>query len=98
MRNAIWTKEGQTMGLRRVRFTLRSVVIAVGIIAGVLAVEPVLFHYAVELVRSHDDYLWNEAVTVWVILNIALSLPTGMTIAIVRAAMRDHREAQTRIG
>jgi hypothetical protein len=100
IRFATWSKEGQARRLPRVRFTLRSLMIAVGIAALVLALEPFLFHYAVELVKSHDDYdyLWDEAVTVWVILNLALCLPIGMTVAIVRAAMRDPAEAQRRIG
>jgi hypothetical protein len=98
LRIATWSKEGRVTRLRKVRFTLRSLMIAVGIVAMVLAVEPFLFHYAVELVKSHDDYLWNEAVTVWVILNIALLLPIVWSAAIARAVMRDHAESQKRIG
>ena len=86
------------MHLPRVRFPLQSAMLAVGIVAVVLAVEAFLFHHAVELVDSHDDYLWDEAVTVWVILNIALSLPTGLLAAIVRAGMQDQAEGQKRIG
>jgi hypothetical protein len=40
---ATWSKEGQAMRLPRVRFTLRSVMIAVGFVAVLLAMEPVLF-------------------------------------------------------
>ena len=70
------------MRLRRVQFTLRSVMIAIGIIAVVLAMEPFLFHFAAEEVRSGDPtYIWGEAVTVWVILNIALSVPIGFITA-----------------
>jgi hypothetical protein len=86
------------MRLPRGKFTLKSMMIALGIVAVVLATERLLFDYAVSLVESHNDYLWHEAVTVWVILNIALSLPIGTSAAIVRAAMKDHAEAQKRIG
>jgi len=85
------------MRLPRVRFTLRSMMIALGIVAVVLATERLLFHYAVSLVRSHNEYLWHEAVAVWVVLNIALSLAMEMSGAIVRAALRDHAEARERI-
>jgi hypothetical protein len=66
--------------------------IIVAIVAAVLAVQPLVIHYAVELVRSHDDYLWNEAVTVWGILNIALVLSIGLPAAMVLAAMRDQHD------
>ncbi len=86
------------MRLPRVRFTLRSMMIAMGIVAVTLATERLLFHYAVSLVRSHNEYLWHEAATVWVILNITFSLPIGMSAAMVRAAMKDNAESQKRIG
>ncbi len=38
--------------------------IAAVIAAVILAVEAIVFQAAVQLVKSHDDYLWNEAVTV----------------------------------
>ncbi len=84
----------------RVSFTLKSMMIALGTVAMVLAAERLLFQYAARLVSSHSDhdYLWHEAVTVWVVLNIALSLPIGMSAAIVRAAMKDHAEARERVG
>ncbi len=82
------------MRLPRVRCTLRSIMIALGILALLLGTERLLFHYAVSLVASHNDYLWNEAVTVWVTLNIALSLPIGLSAAIVRAATKDQAEAR----
>ncbi len=72
--------------------------IVVGVVAVILAVEPILFRAAVQLVKSHDDYLWNEAVTVWVILNIALLLPIVLSAACARAAMRDRAQSQQRNG
>jgi hypothetical protein len=70
--------------------------IAVGIVAAVLALEPLLFHYAAEEVTSGDEhYIWGEAVTVWVALNIALSVPIGITAIIVRA-VRDENESSPR--
>src|SRR5262249_52293878 len=75
-----------------VRFTIRSLMIAVGILAGVLALEPVLFHCAAEEVRSGDEhYIWGEAVTVWVVLNVALSLPIGLAAMLVWASVRSWR-------
>jgi hypothetical protein len=71
--------------------------IALGIVAVALATERLLFQYAVSLVSSHNEYLWHEAVTVWVILNIALSLPIGLLAAIFWVAMKDHAGAQKRI-
>jgi hypothetical protein len=84
------------MSLPRVRFTIRSVMVAVGLVAVVLTVEPFLFRQAVESVKYHNEYLWGNAVTVWIILNIALSLPIGITDAII-AARRDQAEARKRI-
>ena len=50
------------MPLPKTRFTIRSAMIAVGIAAVLLAVEPVLFHYAAEVVQSGDpEYIWDEA-------------------------------------
>jgi len=72
--------------------------IVVVVVAVILAVEAILFQAAVQLVKSHDDYLWNEAVTVWVILNIALLLPIVLSAACARAAMRDHAQSQQRNG
>jgi hypothetical protein len=72
--------------------------VTVGIVAVLLAAERFLFDCAVELVKSHDEYLRDEAVTVWAILNIPLSLLVWMTTAFVRAAGRDWAEAQKRIG
>jgi hypothetical protein len=80
----------------RVRFTVRSIMTALGALAAILAMERPLFQYAVSLVTSHNEYLWDEAVTVWVILNIALSLPIALSVAIVRAATKDQAEARQR--
>ena len=71
------------MRLPRVRCSLRSVMIAVGIFAVLLAVEPFLFRQAVELVKSHDEYILKEAILAWVILNIGLSVPIGFIAAAV---------------
>jgi hypothetical protein len=72
--------------------------IALAIVAMAMATERFLFHYAVSLARSHGDYLWHEAVTVWIILNIALALPIGTSVAIIRAAMKDQADARKSIG
>jgi hypothetical protein len=82
------------MQFPRARFTIGWLMIAVGIVAPVLAVEPVLFHHAAEEVRSGDaDYIWGEAVTVWLILNILLSIPIGVVAAMIRGRMRYGAEA-----
>ncbi len=85
------------MRRRRLLFTMRTMMIAVAIVAVILAVEAILFHAAVQLVKSHDDYLWNEAVTVWGILNLALIIPSAVAVC-ARAAMGDQAESQQRNG
>jgi hypothetical protein len=75
------------MRLPRIWKSLRSVLIAVGVFAVLLAVEPFLFHQAVELVKSHDEYLLDEAILTWVILNIALFVPIGILAGIIAAAI-----------
>ena len=85
------------MRLPCVKFTLRSLMVAVGIVAVVLATERPLFHYAVDLVRSDDVYLWHE-LGVWVILHLALALIIGMIAAIVRAVSKDYAEAHHATG
>ena len=79
--------EGQPIRLPRIRYSLRSAMIAVGVFALLLAVEPFLFHQAVELVKSHDEYLLDEAILAWVILNIALFVPIGIIAGIIAAAV-----------
>jgi len=82
------------MPLPKVRFRIRSVMIAVAIVAVVLAVEPVMFHYAAEEVRSGDpEYILGEAVTVWVMLNIPFALAVGCTVLLLRAALGHGVEA-----
>jgi hypothetical protein len=73
-----------------IRFTLRSLMIALGIAAFVLALEPFFFHYAVELVKSHDEYLWDEAVMVWVILNVLFGTSAAILALFLRAAFTDQ--------
>jgi hypothetical protein len=62
--------------------------IAVAVIAVVLAVEMFLFKCAARLVSSHDDhdYLLNEAVLAWVVLNVPA---VGLTAPIVWACVKD---------
>ena len=68
------------MRLPGVRYSLRSVMIAVGFFAVLLAVEPFLFHQAVELVKSDDKYLLDEAILVWACLNIVFVVIPGAMI------------------
>ncbi len=63
--------------------------IAFGILAGVVAVELILFQAAVQVVKSHDDYLRREAVAVWVLWNVAVLVPTGILVAFSLAAKRN---------
>jgi hypothetical protein len=86
------------MRLLRIRFKLRLLMSAVASIAVILAVEAIFFQAAVQMVKSHDEYLLNEAVTVWVILNIAIILPAVWAAACARAALRDHAQPQQRNG
>jgi hypothetical protein len=58
------------MGPPNMRFTIRSMMVAVGLVAIFLVLEPFFFRQAVELVKSHNDYLLWEAVTAWIVLNI----------------------------
>ena len=83
------------MRLPCVRFTVRRMMIAVAVVAVILTVESFLFDFAAEEVRSGDDhYHWGEAMTVWAILNIVLSIPVGLSVAILRAAHLNHAEAK----
>jgi hypothetical protein len=87
------------MRLPTIRFKLRSLMSAAVGIAVILAVEAIFFQAAVQMVKSHDDYLWNEAVTVWVILNIAVILPPAVwAAACARATLRDHAQSEQRSG
>jgi hypothetical protein len=83
------------MQLPTVRFTIRSLMIAVGIVALVLALESALFHFAVVTVRpSPEDFNPDEAVGVWMILNLAVALEMGLAVAMIRAAVSDHAKAR----
>ncbi len=88
------------MRLPRVRFTVRQMMTAVAVAAAVLYLEPFLFHFAAEEVRSGDPtYIWSEAVTVWVILNVAISIPIGVIAAVGVTVLRGRTEAKKqRIG
>jgi hypothetical protein len=50
------------MGQTRVKFTIRPVMIAVALMAVALVAEPFFFHSAVNLIKSHDQYLVGEAI------------------------------------
>ncbi len=58
------------MGVRKVRFTIRSAMIAVALVAVLLVLEPLFFRHAADLVKSHHEYLLWEAVVGWIVLNI----------------------------
>jgi hypothetical protein len=74
--------------LPRVRFTMRRLMIAVAVVAVILTAESFLFDIATDGVRSDDDpYPLGEAASVWVILNVVLSIPIWMSVAIIRAAL-----------
>jgi hypothetical protein len=65
--------------------------LAIAVAGVVLALEPVFFHYAVNLVRSGEsDYIWSEAVTVWLIMNVGLTLLVGGTVRIVREVAEER--------
>ena len=54
----------------RVQFTIRSVMVAIAFMAVALVAELFFVHTAVEVVKSHDDYVLWEATGVWACLNI----------------------------
>lgn len=64
------------MPLTRLRFTLRSMMLAVGIVAVVVVGEMELFKYAAYEVGDGWDhgYLIHEALEVWVFLNAGILL------------------------
>jgi hypothetical protein len=73
------------MVLPKMRFTIRSVLVAVGLVAVLLVLEPLLFHGAVGMVKSHDKYLLREAVPVWIVLNVIfIGIPAAMIWDMVR--------------
>jgi len=88
------------MRTSRVRLTVRTMMIAVAAVALVLAVERFLYRSATRAVSSHaeSDYIWGEAVTVWLILNVALLVHVGMISQMARAYMAHHADGQKRIG
>jgi hypothetical protein len=91
-------EESQSMHFNRLRIKLAAAMLAVGIAAVVLALERLLFHNVAEAVRSGDEqYICSEAVTVWVLLNIALSLPIGLIAVLIRVVVNDITGARRRI-
>ncbi len=67
------------------RFTIRSVMVAVGLVAVFLVLEPLLFHGAVGMVKSHDEYLLSEAMPVWIVLNVIfIGIPAPIIWAMVK--------------
>ena len=85
--------------LPRVRFTLRRLMVAVAIVAVILTAESFLFDIATGGVRSDDDpYPLGEAASVWIILNVVLSIPTWMSVVMIRAALSARAEAKKRLG
>jgi hypothetical protein len=74
----------------RVRLTLRRRMIALVAVAMVLAVERFLYHSAARAVGSgaDGDYIWREAVTVWLFFNIALLFAALIVFRIFLAFIR----------
>lgn len=72
----------------RVPLSIRSVMVAVGIVAVILAGERFLIHEAVELVSSGDRYIWKEAVRAWIVLNIACIVCIGILAATISQITR----------
>lgn len=56
--------------------------IAVGIAALIPAFERLLYRCSADLVTSRNEFLESEAVLVWIIRNVGLSLPAGAAIAV----------------
>ena len=76
------------MRIRKARFKLRSLMIAVAITALVLTVEPILCHQAAKEALDDDGrILWGTAVTNWLVMNGVLAI----TIGLVAAMLRDTR-------
>jgi hypothetical protein len=73
------------MGLPRVRFTVRRMMLAVGVLASVLAGERLLYLYSANLVSSapKEGHLWGEAVAAWTILNALVALPVCVAVGLV---------------
>ncbi len=66
--------------------------VTVAVVAVILSLEPFLFQYAVDEVRSGDThYIWDEAVTVWIILNVAITIAIGAIVTFFHAALQDRR-------
>lgn len=82
--------------MRPVRLTIWRLMVAVGVVAPVLAAEPLLFRFAAEVVRSGDEeYIWGEAVAVWIIVNVALSPLIGLAALVVWVRKKeDARRAE----
>jgi hypothetical protein len=83
-----------------VRLTGGTMMIAVVAATLILVAERFLYRSAAHAVSSHSDgdYIWGEAVTVWLILNIVLSVPAGMIAQMTRAYATHRAEGQKRIG
>jgi hypothetical protein len=79
----------------RVRLTLRTMIVAVAAVAVVLAVERFLYRSAARAVGSgaDGDYIWGEAVTVWLFFNIALLFPA--LIVFVLSRLRPSDDSRT---
>ena len=80
--------------------TTRRWMVAVAAVALVLAHERFLYRCTAQAVSSHADgeYIWGEAVTVWIILNVVLFVPVGMISQMARAYMTHRAEGQKRTG
>jgi hypothetical protein len=69
----------------QVRFTIRSMIVAVGLVAVFLVLEPFLFHGSVQMVKSDREYHLSEVVWVWIVLNVVfVGIPGAMIWDMVR--------------
>jgi hypothetical protein len=78
------------MRLPRVRLTVRWMMISVAEIALVLSIEMSLWDRAVSMVCEGSDreYLLNEAVEVWLFLNVAMAWPVFALFKLCRQGSR----------
>ncbi len=78
------------MRLPRVRFTVRRMMVAVGIVAILLVMEINVAAYARNLVSDlgdGEDYIQGEAVTVWAILQVPMILAL-YSVSLIRHLFR----------
>jgi hypothetical protein len=70
---------------------------SVGVVALVLAAEPPMYRFAAEVVSSGDEqYIWGEAVAVWIILNAALSPLIGLPVLVVWVHKKENDRQRER--